>query len=713
VATGGRWRRPVARLSAVAVASLAVALLSPTVAGTAAGGGVRTIGAGTTGPAPAYDCQYDFDIDAYTGADATASAIGWEGNEQGVVTCLGGTFFVQDDINRNFGFGIYDGSPTRWTDAAGYLPAQITSFHRSGAAIAITEFADKVTLAGHGFVAVYCRVSVHNTTDQTLVVDPGASPGLVVLRRAPDRVGPGATVDHDYVVAADRFGQRYPWPRRSALADAGSFDRHYTDMARFWQSQLAQIAAVTVPDRALDDAYRAGFIETQIARSGNDLDTGVNGYASEFSHDVVGILANLFTQGYFADAHALLLEARSVVGSQGQYEDGLWTYDWPWAIYLLKTGDLSFVRQNFATDGPGGADEPSIEAAAHTIAADRTGPGGVMGLTDDIDTDGYWTVDDYEALMGLAAYRYLAERLGNDTEAAWATSQYDALLAATNSTLETTIAEYHLAYLPCSLVEPNSANRCQNPEDANWAAPLQFGKWAWDAPLFGAAVNGPGISLIDATYDYGFGRLEGELPPNTFGGYPSDYYSTAYNAGYGSWGLASADHRDQGILSYEFMIDNDQSGPNSWWESSTAPSATTPWIGRHPAAGQGSSPHAWGMAEANKVLLDSLAAQEAAGALIVGRGVPTSWLAAGRSMTVDNFPTTDGGRLDLTISSTGHAVTLSVHGPLSGPVLFEVPSFVDNIARSSVGTVDEDTGVVTVPRTTTTVTVTLTRPVER
>ena len=33
------------------------------------------------------------------------------------------------------------------------------------------------------------------------------------------------------------------------------------------------------------------------------LDTGVNGYESEFSHDVVGILANLFTQGYFADAH--------------------------------------------------------------------------------------------------------------------------------------------------------------------------------------------------------------------------------------------------------------------------------------------------------------------------------------------------------------------------------------------------------------------------
>jgi hypothetical protein len=32
----------------------------------------------------------------------------------------------------------------------------------------------------------------------------------------------------------------------------------------------------------------------------------------------------------------------------------------------------------------------------------------------------------------------------------------------------------------------------------------------------------------------GRGRLAGKLPPNTFGGYPTQYYSTAYNAGYGA-----------------------------------------------------------------------------------------------------------------------------------------------------------------------------------
>ena len=82
----------------------------------------------------------------------------------------------------------------------------------------------------------------------------------------------------------------------------------------------------------------------------------------------------------------------------------------------MKTGDTSFVAENFATEGPQGAAQPSIEDSAHAIAADRTGPMGTMEATNDIDTQGYWTVDDYEALLGLAAYRYVAAALGNATE---------------------------------------------------------------------------------------------------------------------------------------------------------------------------------------------------------------------------------------------------------------------------------------------------------
>jgi hypothetical protein len=107
---------------------------------------------------------------------------------------------------------------------------------------------------------------------------------------------------------------------------AGGFDQHFAHMKAYWDGQLAGIAQITqLPDQGLIDAYKSGFIYTQIIRAGDELKTGVNGYDQEFSHDVIGILANLFTQGYTADAHGLLLRARHVSGNQPQYLDGVWT----------------------------------------------------------------------------------------------------------------------------------------------------------------------------------------------------------------------------------------------------------------------------------------------------------------------------------------------------------------------------------------------------
>ncbi len=331
-----------------------------------------------------------------------------------------------------------------------------------------------------------------------------------------------------------------------------------------------------------------------------------------------------------------------------------------------------------------------------------------MEATNDIDTQGYWTTDDYEALLGLAAYRYLASALGDTTEATWATAEYNSLLTATNTVLEQTIRRDGLDYLPCSLLEPNTANRCNDPKDANWTSPFGFGSWAWEGYLLGVPLGGPGLTLIDATYSYGFGRLRGVLPPDTTGGFPGDYYSSAYDAANGSAGLESTNHRDQGILDYEFMIANGQSGPFSWWESSSAPDPASPWVGRHPATGQGSSPHAWGMAGANKVLLDSLVAQQVGGALVVGRGIPPDWLRTATPITVSNFPTSGGRRASVRITSAAGSVSLTLHGAApAGPVLFQLPSFIDNIASTSSGAIDEASGTVTLAPTVRRVTVTL------
>ena len=74
-----------------------------------------------------------------------------------------------------------------------------------------------------------------------------------------------------------------------------------------------------------------------------------------------------------------------------------------------------------------------------------------------------------------------------------------------------------------------------------------------------------------------------------------------------------------------------------------------------------------------------------------------------------DFPTADGHRIGVTITGHGKTVTLRVTGSPSGPVIFDLPSFVGNIAAASTGRVNDSAGTVTIPAGTHSVTVTLDR----
>jgi hypothetical protein len=114
------------------------------------------------------------------------------------------------------------------------------------------------------------------------------------------------------------------------------------------------------------------------------------------------------------------------------------------------------------------------------------------------------------------------------------------------------------------------------------------------------------------------------------------------------------------------------------------------------------------MANANMVLIDSLVAERADGSLIIGRGVPDAWVRSGQVISLANVPTTGGRHAGLTIRTSGASVTLTLTGsPPSGPVLFQLPAFVGNIASASAGVIDSQTGTVTLTATARTVTVQL------
>jgi hypothetical protein len=208
------------------------------------------------------------------------------------VACLGGSFWVDTSgpdggpgsastkavTGTTYGYGLYDDSKTTWANADGYLPAMVTTFHRDGATIAITNFGDQVSTGGHDYVIVYSQVAVTNPTSSAISVDPQASAGLIPLNSVPVKVPAHSTVRHDYAVPADKFGGSYDYPSDAAIKAAGGFGQHFAHMKSYWDGQLSSIAQITrLPDASLINAYKSGFIYTQIIRAGDELKTGACG----------------------------------------------------------------------------------------------------------------------------------------------------------------------------------------------------------------------------------------------------------------------------------------------------------------------------------------------------------------------------------------------------------------------------------------------------
>jgi hypothetical protein len=478
-------------------------------------------------------------------------------------------------------------------------------------------------------------------------------------------------------------------------------------MASYWNNKVSGIVNITkLPDKTLINAYKAGYIYTHIVKDACCLKVAEGPlYDKVFDHDEIGILSNLLVLGDFTEAQTFLPN----LGGGIDQDDARYKYPWPWAIYLQKTGDIGLVTSNFS----------NISAAAHSIDTDRTGPGGIIKPTYTLDNLGFWTVDNWSALMGLTAYKYICHKLGNTAEETWATNEYNSLLTSVNNVLSSTMTSSNINYIPIAMLESNAL---RDPRDAGWASMFLFGRWAWDGYLFGASQTGVSFSNIDNTYDAGFlrGHVAG-LAYHNFGFFPGfspSGYSTVYNAGSASAALMGEKYRSEGIYAYEFMISNGQSGPFCWHEDYNAP-GPSPWIGNHPSSGYPDSPHMWGQAFATKVLIDSLIAEKVdvsgvsdGSVVIIGRGVPNAWVTNGQVIELSNFPIANNNRMGFNlqgIASNQIRLTLTGANPLGGTVL-DLRAFKNNIQSVTVGTPDNNAGTVTLAPGVITTTVTLITP---
>ena len=713
-----------------------------------------------------YGTNFQTPNDPYGRGFQNTTAIGWDGNYWPVITYLSGSFFargVNSTYNGlcggmySFNAYVYGGNPgaqsVQWTEDDGYLPAMRTSRTSGGVGIVIKNFADRVTINGNAFMLIYTRVAITNNGSSTVTVAPGGSgPNLVRLTSSSlDSVAPGQTNDHDFVVAVDNFGNGAAYPTGSTLsANAPSYDTAYNQMASYWNSRLAETNTFSLPNTtlpntgnlanpgtAMTNAYKAGTIYNLIMQVGKAQFSGANNYNWILNHDVPGELTAKFLTGDFRDARNLLLTARiseqdnwNEVGANW-YWDGVWKTMGTWATYLAKTGDTSFVSQYFRDDASGSAPwGPSLYTIARVKYPAQLASDGTLRTNFDNDSTGRWLFSNFSALQMLASYKYIATRIGQTSEATWANGAYNSLLNALNTVVGRNQSTNGFNYLPCEVDKPNSANRCNTVNDANWASPGWVGQNQWSTMLAGGALTGimgdPG--QIDRMYQWGFNRLSANgYPYPTFGAFNG--YSTAYNTSYSSNGLYSNNYRDLPITSYAWQLRTTTGGPNAWWEANgSGPSSSNPWIGSHAGPQFGACPYAWPIAGQQEGLLESLVAEGLASSgagpytftrpLYIGRGVPNAWITPGQAMSVGNLTntydvatgsrSTYGVSIAVSGSSGARVVRVSLSGSLpGGTVSIQLPVFFTaGVASVSGGSYDSGTHTVTASSNTVTINLT-------
>ncbi|WP_030443797.1 hypothetical protein, partial [Actinoplanes subtropicus] len=487
--------------------------------------------------------------DPYGQGFSNQTALGWDGNYWPAFGYLSGSFFARG-VNSTYNAGgtsicggmysfsayTYGGNPgaqsVQWTQDAGYLPAMKTTRTSGTVGISIKDFADKVTIGGNPFVLVYTRVSITNNGTSSVTVPPGGSgPNLLRLTStALDTVAPGATSNHDFVVAIDNFGTGATLPTGSTLqAGAPSYDTAYHQMTTYWNSRLADTTTLTLPDLSLPNtggltnpgtaminAYKAGTIYNLMMQVGMAEFSAANNYAWLLNHDVPGELTTKFETGDFHDAQNLLLTARiseqttfDEVGANW-YWDGVWKTMGAWAQYLAQTGDTTFINQYFHDDATTASKwGPSLYTIARNRYTSQLAADGTLAENFDNDSTGRWLFSNFSALQMLASYRYIATKIGQTAEASWADTAYTNLLNSLNTVIGRNQTSNGFNYLPCEVDKPNTANRCNTYNDANWASPGWVGQNQWSTMLAGGTLTGiigdPG--QIDRMYAWGFNRL--------------------------------------------------------------------------------------------------------------------------------------------------------------------------------------------------------------
>jgi hypothetical protein len=492
-----------------------------------------------------------------------------------------------------------------------------------------------------------------------------------------------------------------------------NFDSYYSEMAGKYGKMLSEVThPVVLPVKGLADMYKSiqVMIWELIVKSGNDIEmrsgtkatfpSWIYSYDRTFTHDVPNFADQLMREGDFNRGLGIIQSSYYKVYNdtvwETKYVDLIGKYMLPYAEYLRGTGNKPYFTSEIMDE---------LKRAARNIHKCRVfnDPKHYGLMKKGIDFENfaaggdYLLSDNWSALHGLQAYKYICEVVGNTEEMKWVSSEIADLNTCLNTAIDKLIAkqktDYYLGCFDSLTIDiyPTSY--------ASWVPySAALGTFPWGAYLKGFSNGGTWSDKFDASIKYALKQRDlNGIPEGSWGAWWGMItYGSTYNAGAGIQCLYSEKYRTETMKNVEFQLNN-QCAPYQWSEAFET-KGRDQWVGMYVPRGQGGygGYEAWGASFTKQALLQACVSVKTDGTIIIGRGIPESWLRPGDVTEWANVFINDNRKINFKITGGKAEVTLQITGDTpNGPVIFNVPALKNNIAFVSSGKADNSAGTVT------------------
>ncbi len=513
-------------------------------------------------------------------------------------------------------------------------------------------------------------------------------------------------------------------------AGYGSFEESYKRLAEENNRHIASLAHPTIlPNQGIVHMYKAIQImlwnfavyendEYQI-RSNAGNPARIQTYDRPFPHDVPNFLDEFMREGDYDLAKNVMKgnDYRRMNSSDIKdwdnlnYMDTIGKFTLPYAQYLQNTGDFSYFDKDM---------REFLKKAARNIKSfrvyDDEAHYGLMKKGEDFENwsdDGdYLLADNWSALHGLMAYRYIVDRLGDTEETAWADAEIkdlnNCLNAALDKAMERRGEDFYLGAFDDITYQRYIAGSFYS-----WV-PYGAGlsTFPWGAALKGYKEGGTWKDKFDAAFAYAFEQRDLRMVPDgSFGAWWSKVtYGSTYNAAAGVQCLFSDRYRREAIKSVEFLYEN-QCAPFIWSEAFER-HGKDQWAGMYIPQESYGNYEAWGSSFIKQTILQACVSVSTDGTVIIGRGIPEHWLKKGDRIAWEHVNINDGRTLDFELFSEGDKIRLTLSGDQPfGDILLDLPIMENNTSEASAGEILPN-GVVRLPSDTKEVVVKLTHQIE-